>query len=196
MNFDSLIITGPIGSDKSIVVNEIIKEFPNTFYYSVSHTTRPIYPGEELGLDYYFISNKEFETMIQNNEFIEFIKVDNYYYGTSKQELQKAKIQNKICLFDLDINGAKAIKSIPNYKSISIYIVPFNLTNLERRMKSRGDSINDINKRLNKARKDIHNINISLYDKTISIRNLEESLLSINKYIFKKIDNNSVKILN
>jgi guanylate kinase len=187
MNIDSLIITGPIGYNKSIVVNEIHKNFPKTFYHSISHTSRPIYVGEEEGIDYYFISNKEFTKMIETNQFIEFIQFNGYYYGTTKKELEKAKNNNKICLLDLNPEGTKVIQNMNNYKSISIYIVPHKLSNLERKMKYRGDSNKEIKKKINHTKDDLHNINISLYDKTISIKNINKCLSYIINYLDKKL---------
>lgn len=124
MNFDSLIITGPIGVDKSIIVREIVNKFPDKFYFSVSYTTRSVHPGEENGIDYYFIKKQQFERMILNDEFLEFIEYNGEYYGTCKNELEIAKFKGKICLLDLDIRGVKNIKKLKDCRIKVIYIDP------------------------------------------------------------------------
>ena len=79
------IITGPSGVGKNTIINELSKYLD--FYFSVSHTTRPRRENEIDGKDYYFISEDEFEDLINNDQMIEYEQYGDFYYGTSKEEL-------------------------------------------------------------------------------------------------------------
>lgn len=115
-----IIISGPSGAGKSSLCKEAFRQIPN-LYFSVSSTTRSIRDGEKDGIHYNFTSIEEFENDIKNNQFLEWAKVHNNYYGTPKSEVEKAKANNKIIVFDIDIVGQKSIKShYPNATSIFI----------------------------------------------------------------------------
>lgn len=186
---DTLIITGPVGSDKSTIIGEILNKFPNTFYFSVSHTTRSLYPGEEPDIDYHFINRDKFQNMINNNEFVEYSEINGNYYGTSKAELEIAKLKNKICLLDLDIQGATILQNMTEYRTVSICVVSTSLDDLKRRLKYRGDSRSHIKKVVSKSNNDLSNLEPELYDKSVIIDNLEQGLEEIIEFIKQKFDN-------
>lgn len=145
-----IIISGPSGAGKSSLCKEAFRQIPN-LYFSVSSTTRSIRDGEKDGIHYNFTSIEEFENGIKNNQFLEWAKVHNNYYGTPKSEVEKAKANNKIIVFDIDIVGQKSIKShYPN--ATSIFITTPSKAILESRLKSRAlDSASVIENRLNHA---------------------------------------------
>ena len=95
-----LIITGPSGVGKNTIINALSKKLD--FNFSVSYTTRPKRVSEVNGKDYYFISNEEFQNMINNNELVEFEEYGGFAYGTSRKELN----QDGLVILDLEVNGA------------------------------------------------------------------------------------------
>ena len=95
-----LIITGPSGVGKNTIIDALGKKLD--FNFSVSHTTRPKRVSEVNGKDYYFISDDEFQAMINNNELIEFEEYGGFSYGTSRKELN----QEGLVILDLEVNGA------------------------------------------------------------------------------------------
>ncbi len=145
-----IIISGPSGAGKSSLCKEAFRQIPN-LYFSISSTTRGIREGEIDGVHYNFTSVESFENGIKNQHFLEWAKVHNNYYGTPKSEVEKAKKQNKIIIFDIDIVGQKSIKS--HYPTAtSIFITTPSKAILESRLKSRAlDSASVIENRLNHA---------------------------------------------
>jgi len=154
------IISAPSGSGKSTLVNEIRQTVPN-LSFSISYTTRKERGHEQNGREYFFISRKQFEEMIRNQEFLEYATVfETDYYGTALRFLQQAEEQGCDLLLDIDVQGAAQIKhKIPD--AVSIFILPPNRIELEKRLRERGqDSEEKIQRRLETASREIEN-----YDK-------------------------------
>ena len=145
-----IIISGPSGAGKSSLCKEAFARIPN-LYFSISSTTRKMRKGEKNGVHYNFISVERFLSGIENDEFLEWAKVHNNYYGTPKSEVDRANREGKIIIFDIDIVGQKAIKAhYPN--ATSIFITTPNRAILEARLKGRGaDSAEVIKKRIKGA---------------------------------------------
>jgi guanylate kinase len=154
------IISAPSGSGKSTLVNEI-RQMVSNLSFSISYTTRNARGSEQNGREYYFVSRDEFESMIRKDEFLEYARVfETDYYGTAQRFRKKAEAEGKDLLLDIDVQGAAQIKSkLPD--AVSIFILPPNRTELEQRLRSRGqDSEEKIHRRLEEARREIEN-----YDK-------------------------------
>ena len=138
------IITGPSGVGKNTIINELSKYLD--FYFSVSHTTRPRRENEIDGKDYYFISEDEFDDLINNNQMIEYEQYGDFYYGTSKEELLN---ESSIIILDLEVNGAtKLLEENSKFKGIFIDIDDYELIN---RLKNRGHDASFIKKRMKLA---------------------------------------------
>ena len=115
-----LVISAPSGAGKTTIIKEIFKLFPN-FKFSVSATTRKKRDKEQNGKDYYFLRKEEFEKRIKNNDFVEWEVVHGEYYGTLKDELDKAIKINADIVLDVDVKGAISIKKLyPD--SVTIFI--------------------------------------------------------------------------
>ena len=135
------IITGPSGVGKNTIINELSNYLD--FYFSVSHTTRPRRENEVNGKDYYFITEEEFENLIENDQMIEYEQYGDFYYGTSKEELSN---NSSIIILDLEVNGAtKLLEENNNFKGIFIDIDDYELIN---RLKNRGHDAAFIKKRM------------------------------------------------
>jgi guanylate kinase len=111
MSGKMIVICAPSGTGKSTLLNRLKADIPD-LKWSVSCTTRPMRSGEVHGKDYYFIKPESFEKQIQSDEFIEWAKVHSNYYGTSKRFVTEGLLNNWKMLFDLDVQGADAMKKI------------------------------------------------------------------------------------
>src|SRR3989338_4559278 len=107
-NSPIFVISGASGSGKTTVCRKMAEEFG--LYYSVSHTTREKRPQEVHGRDYYFVSLTTFEDMIKGHKFVEWAKVYNNYYGTSKTVIEDHLHLGQGVILDLDTQGASNIK--------------------------------------------------------------------------------------
>jgi guanylate kinase len=148
------IVSGPSGSGKSTLV-ETILELPGTLL-SVSCTTRPPRKAESDGKWYNFISQAEFERMIQAGEFLEYAQVfGKHWYGTPSSWLERARTQGLDLVLEIDVQGAAQIKrKLP--AAIAIFIVPPSRQELEKRIRARGqDSDEEILRRLDRARQEL-----------------------------------------
>ena len=136
------IISAPSGAGKTSLVKALLKNFPEVVV-SISHTTRSIRPGEVDEKDYYFTSVNEFETMIEQNEFLEYAKVFDNYYGTSKKSVYKLLEKNLKVILEIDWQGAAQVrKNIDD--TISIFILPPSKAELESRLRNRRQDSDEI----------------------------------------------------
>ena len=118
-----VILSSPSGAGKTTLINLLSKK--NNFKVSISHTTRQPRPNETPNKDYYFINDDEFKRLIKNQEFLEYAKVFNNYYGTSRTPVIDKLDKGKNVLFDIDWQGADQIKNKNlDYKLISFFILP------------------------------------------------------------------------
>lgn len=155
MSGKMIVICAPSGTGKSTLLNRLKTDIPD-LVWSVSCTTRPMRSGEEHGKDYYFIKAESFENQIEAEEFIEWAKVHSNYYGTSKRFVTEGLLNNWKMLFDLDVQGADAMKKIYGQDAQVIFIEPPSIEELEKRLKSRGtDSEKVICERIINARKEL-----------------------------------------
>lgn len=146
------IISAPSGTGKSSLIQGLLNSrHPYNIQVSVSHTTRIIRPGELHGKHYYFISKQEFQIMIQKESFLEYAKVFNNYYGTSREFIEKMLFSGVNVFLDIDWQGAQQIKNqIPESKSI--FLLPPSKDALYKRLRKRGqDSDIVIAHRMEKA---------------------------------------------
>ncbi|WP_029521679.1 guanylate kinase [Persephonella sp. KM09-Lau-8] len=147
------ILSSPAGGGKTTLANLLIKEIPN-LKRVITCTTRKPRPGEKNGVDYYFLSKEEFERRIKENDFLEYAIVHGNYYGTPKKEVEEELQKGFDLLLIIDVQGMRQIVS--NKKDVvTIFILPPSLDELVRRMKERGDSEEEIQKRLKTAKKEI-----------------------------------------
>ena len=131
-----VILSSPSGAGKTTLV-KLISEKKN-FNISVSHTTRKPRSNEIDGKDYYFVSDENFEILIKNNQFLEYAKVFNNFYGTSKKPVLELLNSGKNVIFDIDWQGTKLIKSQNiKYKIITFFVLPPSKEILFKRLSNR-----------------------------------------------------------
>lgn len=152
-----IVICAPSGTGKSTLLNRLKIDIPD-LVWSVSCTTRPMRTGEVHGKDYFFIKEESFKKQIEENEFIEWAKVHSNYYGTSKRFVSEGLLKGWDMLFDLDVQGADAMKKIYGQQAQVIFIEPPSIEELEKRLVTRGtDKMEVIRERINNARKELEN---------------------------------------
>ena len=153
---DLYIVSSPSGGGKTTLIRRLLAKPPGeALHFSVSHTTRPMRQGEENGREYHFASVTEFQRMVQRDEFLEHNEVHDNIYGTSRGEVLPRLAAGEDVILDIDVQGARDVrKAYP--EAVTIFIVPASLTELERRLRSRGlDGEEAIQKRLINAAKEI-----------------------------------------
>ncbi|MFA6698962.1 MAG: guanylate kinase [Thiomicrospira sp.] len=144
------IISAPSGAGKTSLVAKLI-DHDLLIRVSVSTTTRPMRPGEQHGVNYFFVSEAEFESKIAAGEFLEHAKVFNNYYGTSKTSVIQQLNAGQDVILEIDWQGAQQVRQIfPD--AVSIFIMPPSLDELDRRLNGRGsDSAEVIANRMREA---------------------------------------------
>lgn len=148
------IISGPSGSGKNTVYDGLCLKSDN-IAQTISVTTRPPREGETDGKDYYFVSTEDFLRKVEQNEFVEYVKYGNNYYGTLKSEIERLRDEGKTVILVIEVEGALNIKkAFPDAKSI--FLVPPSPEELRRRISRRGqNSDEDIEIRLRIAEKEM-----------------------------------------
>jgi guanylate kinase len=170
------VISAPSGAGKSSLVKALCAK-DNSLQVSISHTTRTPRMGEVDGVNYYFISHDNFAAMLQQNKFIEHAVVYENFYGTHIDTINNLHQQNVDIILEIDIQGAMQVKKIFPHATL-IFILPPNLPELERRLRSRNtDSEDTIVFRLSKAKDEI--MQAKHFDYAVINDNFNDAISSI-----------------
>ena len=184
-----IVISAPSGTGKSTLIKKLLEKY-NNIKLSVSCTTRQPREGEVNGVDYYFISQEDFDNKIKNNEFLEYAGVYEKSYGTLKSEIENKNKENEVIL-DIDCVGKDLVLNQIKDKTkiITIFICPPSIKEVKNRLINRGtDSLEKIEKRMKNIKEIISHYNE--YDYFIINDDLElafNELCSIIEY--KRIQN-------
>lgn len=147
------VLSAPAGTGKTTLVQKLVQEFPCVIA-SISYTTRPPREGEIPGVHYHFLSEEEFEAYIAKGEFLEYVRLYGYYYGTSRPWLEKQLNQGKHVILVIDTQGAQQLRD--KLKATFVFVAPPSLEELERRLKGRRtDSQEFIERRLKWAQQEM-----------------------------------------
>ena len=156
-------ISAPSGAGKTSLVKALLAKKPTELAVSVSHTTREIRPGEVNETDYHFVSINQFESMIQNNKFIEHAQVFDNSYGTTQRSVEDIINSGKHVILEIDWQGAKQVKQkMPD--TVCIFILPPSRKTLEQRLVDRGtDDKPTIKRRMESADREMSRWNDAEY---------------------------------
>ena len=127
------VLSSPSGAGKTTLTKKIAENNSN-FKISISHTTRKPRPNEIDGKDYHFVDKKKFDLLVKNNDFFEYAKIFDNYYGTLKAPVLKLLSQKKDVLFDIDWQGTQQLKNIKNLELVTFFILPPNMSTLKNRL--------------------------------------------------------------
>tara|TARA_B100001939_G_scaffold254016_1_gene220944 strand:- start:100 stop:732 length:633 start_codon:yes stop_codon:yes gene_type:complete len=184
-----VILSSPSGAGKTTLVNLLSKQ--DNFKISISHTTRKPRDGEIQDKDYYFVNDKEFKRLINNQEFLEYAKVFKNYYGTTRTPVIDNLNKGKNVLFDIDWQGADQIRNKKlDYRLITFFILPPSKKILFDRLSNRDMKDKLIaEERMHQFERDVlHWIN---YDYVVINDDLEKCYLKIKNLINAEISNGS-----
>ncbi len=181
MNKLAIVISSPSGGGKTTICQKLINDAKSPLYgrvrFSISATTRAKRGEEVDGREYYFLSREEFEKKIQNDDFLEYAEVFGNYYGTLKSEANSGKH----IIFDIDVEGQKQLKN--KIETLSIFLLPPSIMELEARIHKRGDLTQEqIKIRINEAKKEINHI--SNYNFAIINKDVEQTFNTVCDIIF------------
>ncbi|GLV39365.1 uncharacterized protein CBL_13242 [Carabus blaptoides fortunei] len=150
-----LLVCGPSGSGKSSLLQKLLKKYSDNFVFSVSHTTRKPRQGEENGVHYHFTDKVTMQKSIDKGEFIENAVFCGNMYGTSKDSVFKVLDSGKVCILDVDVQGAKQVKQT-DLNPVMIFIRPPSVKELEKRLRARNTETEEsLSARLNVAEQEI-----------------------------------------
>ena len=184
-----VILSSPSGAGKTTLVNLLSQK--DNFHISISHTTRKPRPSEKPNKDYYFVNESEFKRLINNQEFLEYAKVFNNFYGTTRTPVIDKLNKGKNVLFDIDWQGADQIKNKKlDYKLVTFFILPPSKQILFERLSNR--DMKDkliVEERMKQFSRDVlHWIN---YDYVVINDDLDSCYSKINDLINAEINNGS-----
>ena len=169
-----LILSSPSGAGKTTLTRMLQDRFSD-LRFSVSHTTRPARAREVAGRDYHFVDRPKFESLVAEGAFVEWAEVHGNLYGTSVEEIERAK-QRADCggiIFDIDYQGARQIRAkLPDV--VSVFILPPSLDELVRRLRGRASESEEVvQRRFRVAKKEIEHY--ALFDYVVVNDNLEDA---------------------
>ena len=153
-----IVISGPSGVGKGTVLKEVVKDPELNIGYSISMTTREKRPGEENGVNYYFVTRDEFHKAVEDGELLEWTEFVGNCYGTPIKEVERLRNEGKNVLLEIEQDGCSQVrKKVPD--TLSIFIIPPSMEELERRIRSRKTEPEEIvQQRLAKASKEMNNL--------------------------------------
>ena len=184
-----VILSSPSGAGKTTLVKLLSKE--KNFFISISHTTRKPRSNEKNGEDYFFVSDEEFKRLIKNDEFLEYAKVFDNFYGSTRTPVIQNLEKSKNVIFDIDWQGADQIKNKNlDYKLITFFLLPPSKKILFERLSNRDmkDKLIAAERMKQFERDVLHWIN---YDYVVINDDLHACYLKIQKLIDAEINNDS-----
>jgi len=151
------VVSAPSGTGKTSLCREVIRQVQN-LSFSISHTTRPIRPGEEHGKNYYFISREAFNEYVSQKKLAEWTEIYGNCYGTTKETIQGEFDRGCDIIFDIDERGARQLsETYPDV--VTILVLPPSLTVLKKRLVDRGtDNEDTVQRRLKKAKDELQHM--------------------------------------
>ncbi|SCU94356.1 LADA_0G08064g1_1 [Lachancea dasiensis] len=178
-----IVLSGPSGAGKSTMLKKLFEEFPDTFGFSVSSTTRKPREGEVNGVDYNFATVEEFQQMIKDDKFIEWAQFSGNYYGTTVASVKQVSDSGKRCILDIDMQGVKAVKKT-DLNARFLFVAPPSVESLRERLTGRGtETPESLQKRLDAATAEMEYAETGAHDKVIVNDVLEDAYAQFKEFI-------------
>lgn len=184
-----VVISGFSGAGKGTIMKSLLEQHGDDYALSVSATTRNPRPGEEHGVHYYFVSKDEFETMIANNDLIEYAKYVDNYYGTPKKYVEEQLESGKSVILEIEIQGALKVKEkFPDTKLL--FVTTPSANELKNRLIGRGtETVDVIEARLSRAYEE--SMGMEEYDYLVVNDELENAVSLVHTLIQNECENHS-----
>lgn len=183
-----IIISGPSGVGKKTIIDQFINNDELNLCYSISMTTREPRSGEQNGVDYYFVSDEEFNDAIKNNKLLEWAEFATNKYGTPIERLYEKINEGKNVILEIEVVGAMDVMAKLNKDEyFSIFIVPPSIEELKRRLITRNtETMEKINKRIERAKVEI--TTTKNYDYVVLNDDATRAMKEITEIIKKEIE--------
>ncbi|RFU24871.1 hypothetical protein B7463_g11467, partial [Scytalidium lignicola] len=179
-----LVISGPSGVGKGTLCKLLFNRHPDTFAFSISHTTRSPRPGEQDGVDYYYVTKNEFKELIAKDGFIENAQFGDNLYGTSKNTIKVQSAKGKVVVLDIEMEGVKQIKK-SDISARYVFIAPPSMEELEERLRGRGtENEESIQKRLTQAKLELEFAKTGVHDRVITNSDLETAYKELEEFVY------------
>ena len=150
-----VVLSGPSGTGKGTVCGVVRNHLGDAVRYSISATTRKPRTGEEHGREYFFFTKEEFETLRDQNGFLEWAQVYDNYYGTPRAFVEEVLASGKDCILEIDPQGALQVREATD-EAVLVFIAPPSLEELRSRLTGRGtESAEEVEKRLSCAESEL-----------------------------------------
>ena len=175
------ILSSPSGAGKTTISHRLLTA-DDEIELSVSATTRPKREGEVDGVDYHFVSESQFDRMVEEDDFYEWAHVFGHRYGTPKGYIRKGLKEGRDFLFDIDWQGTQQLKQKDDQDVVTVFILPPSLPELRRRLESRAtDSADVIDGRMNRARDEISHC--AEYDYVVVNDDVDECFVKVREIL-------------
>ena len=172
-----VVLSSPSGGGKSTISRMLLEQDDN-LHLSVSATTRKRRPGETEGVHYRFVAAEDFQLMVNKGEFLEHAKVFDHYYGTPRREVETQIAKGRDVLFDIDWQGTQQLAANSRENLVSVFILPPNTAELEKRLKQRAeDSDEVVARRMAEASSEVSHY--AEYDYIIINRDIDDSVAQV-----------------
>ena len=176
-----VVVSGFSGSGKGTIMKRLMKDYGEYYALSVSATTRAPRPGEEHGIDYFYVSTDEFRRMIENGELIEYAQYVNNYYGTPKQYVEEQMQLGRSVILEIEMQGARKIKEqFPD--TVLMFVSAPTAEEIRHRLYGRNtESTEVINARMHRAYEE--SLDVDCYDYLVINDDLESSVRCVHNII-------------
>lgn len=184
-----VVASGFSGAGKGTIMKKLMSEYGEDYALSISATTRAPREGEAHGVDYFFVTTEEFESMIERDELVEYAKYVSNYYGTPKAYVEEQLNAGKNVILEIEIQGALKIKEkYPD--TVLMFITAPSASELKNRLTGRGTETQEvIDARLSRAYEE--SLGMEQYDYLVINDDLEECVSRVNEIICKERNNDS-----
>lgn len=181
-----IVVSGPSGVGKGTLVQRLFDAHPDTFGFTISHTTRKPRRGEVDGAAYFFVSPSEFSSLHSQGAFVEHAYFSGNYYGTSQQTIEDQVNKGLVVVLDIELQGVKQMKANPSIDARYVFIKPPSFEALEARLRARAtENEEDIEKRLIQAKVELEYADSqATVDKIIVNDNIETAYEELDKFVF------------
>lgn len=187
-----VVVSGFSGVGKGTILKKLLREYGDTYALSISATTRAPRPGEEHGVDYFFLSTDEFENMIARDELVEYAKYVSNYYGTPKKYVEEQLDAGKNVILEIEIQGALKIKEkFPD--TVLMFITAPDARQLKQRLIGRGTETPEvIDARISRAYEE--SLGVENYDYFVVNDDLEECVALVDTLISKEREGDTAEL--